>query len=170
MTSDPEPAVARPRVAAGVLFFDRAGRLLMVVPSYQDHLNIPGGYVDPGESPLAAARREIREELGIDPPVGRLLAVDWAQHGDGPEDPHAADVSGKLIFLFDGGTLAPELQARIRVDGDEITAYELHPVDELAAVTIPAYTRRIGQGVAARADGSTRYLEDGRCKPEAVGG
>ncbi|WP_208865223.1 NUDIX domain-containing protein [Amycolatopsis rubida] len=37
----------------------------------------PGGLVEDGESPLAACRREVGEELGIDVPVGRLLVVDW---------------------------------------------------------------------------------------------
>ena len=77
MTSPPEPAFVRPRVAAGVLFLDETDRVLLVVPSYKDFLDLPGGYVEPGESPRAAAQREVREELAIEPPVGRLLVADW---------------------------------------------------------------------------------------------
>ncbi|HEY3141122.1 MAG TPA: NUDIX hydrolase [Acidimicrobiales bacterium] len=143
-----EPAFARPRVAAGVLFFDEAGRILMVVPSYKDYLDIPGGFVEPGETPLEAARREVREELGIEPPIGRLLIVDWS-----PGD--------KLIFIFDGGDLAPELRARIQVDGGEILDYDFHPVDEVEQLTIPPFVRRIVQAARAREDGGFRYLEDG---------
>ncbi len=47
--------VATPRVAAGVLFRDAAGRVLLVKPTYKDGWEIPGGYVERGESPHAAA-------------------------------------------------------------------------------------------------------------------
>jgi len=70
--------MATPRVAAGVLFRDAQGRVLLVKPTYKDGWDIPGGYVEPGESPKQAARREVLEELGIEPPIGRLLVVDWA--------------------------------------------------------------------------------------------
>jgi 8-oxo-dGTP diphosphatase len=83
-------------MAAGVLFHDSKGRVLLVKPSYKDGWDIPGGYVEPGESPKQAARREVREELGINPPLGRLLVVDWAPH------PNEGD---KVLFVFSGGEL-----------------------------------------------------------------
>ena len=89
---------ATPRVAAGVLFRDGAGRVLLVKPTYKQGWDIPGGYVEPGESPKQAALRELREELGISPAIGRLLIVDWAPH------PNEGD---KLLFIFDGGHLEP---------------------------------------------------------------
>ncbi|MDT0481207.1 NUDIX hydrolase [Streptomyces doebereineriae] len=53
-----------------------------------------GGYVETGKSPLQAANREVREELGITPTLGRLLAVDWAPSataGDSELAPEAVD-------------------------------------------------------------------------------
>jgi 8-oxo-dGTP diphosphatase len=90
------PPMATPRMAAGVLFRDRHGRVLLVKPSYKEGWDIPGGYVEPGESPKHAARREVLEELGIEPSIGRLLVIDWAP---GPNE------GDKVLFIFDGGRL-----------------------------------------------------------------
>jgi ADP-ribose pyrophosphatase YjhB (NUDIX family) len=60
-------------------------------PTYKDYWDIPGGYVEPGESPLGACRREIREELSIAPPIaGQPLVIDWAP-ADGEGD--------KILFI-----------------------------------------------------------------------
>ena len=48
------PPMATPRVAAGALIRAPAGRILLVTPTYKDGWEIPGGYVEPGESPAAA--------------------------------------------------------------------------------------------------------------------
>lgn len=64
------------RTASGALFFDDQDRVMLVVPSYKDYRDIPGGYVEQGETPKQAAAREVQEELGITPPIGRLLVAD----------------------------------------------------------------------------------------------
>jgi 8-oxo-dGTP diphosphatase len=46
------PPMAHPRVASGALFFDTQGRILLVKPTYKDGWEIPGGYVEPGETPV----------------------------------------------------------------------------------------------------------------------
>jgi hypothetical protein len=67
LTPAGESRAARPRIAAGALFTDTAGRVLLVRPTYKPHCDIPGEYVERDESPLSACSPEIREELGITP-------------------------------------------------------------------------------------------------------
>jgi len=50
---------ATPLMAAGALFFDEAGHVLLVEPTYKGYRDIPGGYVKQGESPLQTCVREV---------------------------------------------------------------------------------------------------------------
>lgn len=153
MTTDSADTFARPRTAAGVLFFDDQDRVLLVVPSYKDYRDIPGGYIEHGETPKEAAAREVKEELSITPPIGRLLVADWA--------PNQTE-GDKLLFIFDGGVLTEEYRSKIQLAPDELTAYEFHDIAQIHELTIARLARRIVQGQEARADGSTRYLEHGQ--------
>ncbi len=43
------------------------------LPSHRGQVSLPGGMVEPGESPVAAALREAREEVGLDPEAVDVL-------------------------------------------------------------------------------------------------
>lgn len=144
--------MATPRTAAGALFVDDVGSVLMLRPTYKDYGEIPGGYVEPGESPRAACVREVREELGIEPAIGRLLVVDWA--------PNESE-GDKLLFIFDGGILSADLIGLIQLQVEEIGDFGYCPQHQLSQYTIPRLARRLSAALGARADGSTRYLEHG---------
>ena len=59
------------------------GELLIVKSDYKDHWSLPGGIVDPGESPLKAAVREVEEEVGIKIDAENLqLAMVASRHSD----------------------------------------------------------------------------------------
>ncbi len=145
--------MAHPRMAAGALFFDAAGQVLMVEPTYKDYWEIPGGYVEVGESPLHATKREVHEELGITPPIGRLLAVDWA--------PSEAE-GDKVLYLFDGGQLDPEDLARITLQREELRSFAFVSPEQIPQRTIPRLARRILAGVEARDVAAPVYLEHGQ--------
>jgi len=151
---------SRPFTAAGVLFFDASDRVMLVRPTYKPGWDIPGGYVEQDESPLAACYREVREELGIAPPVGRLLVVDWAPH------PNEGD---KVLYVFNGGELAPGDLAAIRLDRAELAEYAFHTVEEAAGILVARLARRVAAAVRARRDGLTLYLEHGQ-EPDAMHG
>ncbi|MFJ9843051.1 NUDIX domain-containing protein [Kitasatospora sp. NPDC101155] len=142
--------VAQPRSAAGVL--RRDDRALLVKPTYKPGWEIPGGYLHAGETPSEGAAREVKEELGITPPIGRLLVADWAPH------PTEGD---KLLFVFDGGILPLNQLDRIAVDQVEISEHAFHSRDQLDSLLIPRLARRVHAACAARAHTGTVYLEHG---------
>lgn len=144
--------MAHPRMAAGALFFDDADRVLLVEPTYKDYLDIPGGYVEQGESPLQACVREVHEELGITPSIGRLLIVDWAP------SPTEGD---KVLYLFDGGELTTGDCEQIKLQADELRGYGFHNADQLPELTIPRLARRVAAAIRTRSNRSTVYLEHG---------
>lgn len=152
MPDDPAQR-SRPFTAAGVLFFEASDRVMLVRPTFKPGWDIPGGYVERDESPLAACHREVREELGIAPPVGRLLVVDWAPH------PKEGD---KVLYIFDGDELAPGDLAALRLDPAELAEYAFHTVEEATGVLVPRLARRVAAAVRAHREGLTLYLEHGQ--------
>lgn len=143
------------RIAAGALFFDARGELLLVKPTYLDHWSIPGGVVEADESPRDGCAREVREELGLDLPIGRLIAVDYTS-ADGRSD-------DSLQFLFDGGTLGDAHVAAIRLPVEELAAFCFLPrADAVARLGAGKLARRMPVCLAAYDAGRTVYLHDGR--------
>ena len=139
--------MATPRVAAGALIRDAEGRILLVKPTYKDGWDIPGGYVEPGESPAAACKRELKEEIGLDREPGRLLIVDWA--------PHPAE-GDKLLFIFDAGTLVRI--SDVIPDGQEIAEVRFEAVAALGELMPGRLARRLRTATSAEND---PYAENG---------
>lgn len=146
-------SIAEARAAAGALFFDETGRVLLVRPSYKPGWEIPGGYLRPGETPSQAATREVTEELGITPPIGQLLVADWA--------PHPAE-GDKVLFVFDGGRLAPGYLGQIQPDPVEIADWAFHDPHLISLLLIPRLARRVSAALIARSTARIVYLEHGQ--------
>ncbi|WP_406203303.1 NUDIX hydrolase [Kitasatospora sp. NBC_01560] len=144
---------ARKRVSADVIIRDQAGRILTVNPTYKEGWDLPGGMAEANEPPDEAAVRELREELGLDITVHRLLVVDWvAPHG--PWD-------DQIAFIFDAGTLTPELAVKVRPHDDELSEAVFLSETDVADRLRPRQQKRLNAAVRALNDGSTRYLRDG---------
>lgn len=147
--ADSSANFATPRVAAGVLFNDGNGRVLLVNPTYKKGWEIPGGYVEVGESPRAAAIREVKEELGLDIDVRNLLVLDWAPH------PNEGD---KLLIIFDGGQLDQDTLDKVIFADGELSAAQFFTPEELSDVLPDRLAKRVFR--AARGTES-RFLEHG---------
>jgi 8-oxo-dGTP pyrophosphatase MutT (NUDIX family) len=146
--------LARKRMATGVLFRDRVGRVLLVEPSYKPNWEIPGGAVEADESPWATATRELAEELGWDQPLGRLLVVDYVR----PQDSRPEGV----VFVFDGGVLdETDLVGMVFPDG-EIHSAGFHPLAEARDKVKPLLADRLAAALDAVEQGATVLCEQGQ--------
>lgn len=106
-------ALPTKRVIAQGLLRNSRGQVLLCELTYKREWDLPGGVVEPGESPAQGVVREVREELGLDVAVHRLVTVNWLPPWRGWDDACA--------FVFDLGVVA---------DG---TAMLLQPTEIVAA-------------------------------------
>ena len=144
----------RKRMAAGALFFDAAGCIYLVKPTYRAGWLIPGGAVEADEAPSLTCRREVAEELGIAPPLGRLLCVEYLSEYDGYTE--------SVQFIFDGGVLAVELAAQIQLQASELAEGRFVSAEEASHLLNPKLAVRVAYALDARTTGRVHYLEDGQ--------
>ncbi|ANJ10282.1 NUDIX domain-containing protein [Streptomyces parvulus] len=146
-----------PRVLAGAaaLFRDAGGRVLLVEPNYREGWALPGGTIesDDGETPRQGARRETLEEIGLDVPLGRLLAVDWVAGTGRPPI---------VAYLYDGGVLSEEELKAIRLQEEELLSWRLVPRCELGTHLLGSLHGRVLAALDVLADGAgPAELENG---------
>ena len=125
---------------------------MLVRPTYKPYWDVPGGYVEPGESPLQACVREVAEEIGLSVRISSLLTVDWAPH---------PDEGDKILFLFDGGQLTIDQLNGIHFRDGEIREFAFVEDKNLDELTIPRLARRIRATMQARHQTKPAYLEGG---------
>lgn len=111
------------------------GAVLLMLHDSSGRWETIGGMVEPGETPEQAARREAREEIGVDVELGRLLGV---VGGPGfevtyPNGDRCAYVSAVWeATVVDGAPVA---------DGVEALDLRWFAADELAAADLGPFCR-----------------------------
>ncbi|MGW6195320.1 NUDIX domain-containing protein [Kribbella sp. NPDC055110] len=143
----------RKTAAGGALIRDHAGRILFLEPTYKPTLDIPGGIVEADESPYEACCREVKEEIGLDLEIGRLLVVDWV--------PAHGPWSDALAFVFDGGVLdTPTLT----LDPTEARSHHFLTLEEATPHLRPSMTRRLTLAQQALTTGIPTYADFGHSR------
>jgi 8-oxo-dGTP diphosphatase len=110
---------------ASVLVVDQDEVLLVrrAVEPFQGWWDIPGGFLEPGEHPADGARREIREETGLEIELVSLLGI-WM-------DIYGPDQEPTLNHCYIGRTAGG--QARAGTDASELEWFPLHMLPENVA-------------------------------------
>jgi 8-oxo-dGTP diphosphatase len=112
-------------LGAFAALIDDEGRLLLGLRRDVELWEMPGGGVEPGESPWDAVRREVREEIGLEADVRRLIGM------------YSRPARDLLVLQFECG-----------VSGDPTTSSEVREVrffdlDALPEPMNPAVVERI---------------------------
>jgi 8-oxo-dGTP diphosphatase len=151
---EPETLPAIP-ASAGAMIFDRAGRLLILKPTYKTGWTIPGGVMEAdGETPWEACQREVREECGLEVRTGRLACVDFRRPRPGR--------AGGMRFLFDCGALRDASLGGVVLQPEEISEYRLVPLPTALTMLRGPIRRRVRAASRAKVP---VYLEEGRPVP-----
>ncbi|WP_353962372.1 NUDIX hydrolase [Streptomyces sp. NBC_01443] len=140
----------RATASAAAIVRDEQGRVLIVNPVYKERWNLPGGHLEEGELPTAAARREVREEIGLDLEIGDLLVIAWVTRAEGSH----------VFYVFDGPQLSPEQQQAITLQESEIGEIRFCRPEDISPSMIPPFALAIWREArAARENKRAAYLE-----------
>ncbi|MGV8846298.1 NUDIX hydrolase [Tessaracoccus sp.] len=139
------------RLIAHAVFRDGRGRVLLTETRYKEDWELPGGIVEPGESPRVGAEREVMEEIGFAVAFRNAAIIDWM--------PPYLGWSDALEFIYDGGTLEDDVAAAMRVvDTQELAAVHWVEPGDLDERVTELSARRIRLLLS----GWTGTTEDGR--------
>ena len=143
-----------PRVSLGVLAgIVRNDQVLLVRRSYRERRwQLPGGFVEPAESPASALLRELREELAVNAAVNHLIGT-YLRDTTEIVPLHASFVGERdLVLLF-----AVELLGQIRVNSPEIEDAAYFTAETLP-VLMSARNRRMALDVLERCRGAYAFF------------
>ncbi len=139
------------RTIAQGLLRNPGGEVLLCELTYKQEWDLPGGVVDPGESPARCLTREVSEELGLEVQPTELLAVNWLVPWRGWSD--------AMLHVFDLGVVGSDVVDRATLQRREIRALHWCGEEDLAAHVAP-YNQRLIAYLSTHVCG-TAYLEDG---------
>ena len=139
--ADPNQGAPLPGVGVLAVVWHR-DRILLVRrrrPPQAGHWGFPGGHIRPGETLREAARRELREETGIDAEPGEpFTALDLIDRdGDGGIRHHYALIAVTLRYLAGRPIPADDADAADWFEAARLPAPLCPGVDRLVAASRP---------------------------------
>jgi 8-oxo-dGTP pyrophosphatase MutT (NUDIX family) len=144
----------RKRAISQLLVRDPEGRVLLCQLTYKRDWDLPGGVVEVGESPQQGALREIREELDVSLPAGRLVLTDWLPPWSGWDD--------AVCLVFDGGVHDASLIEQMTYERREIRSVRFCDLDEVHELCADFTARRTVAALRALDGQGPSYTESGR--------
>lgn len=136
-------------IVVAALITDTQDNVLIVKPDHKEGWIFPGGYVEIGESPSVAFKREILAELSIEgQDHARLLSVDYRGHGE-----------EYIMFIFDGGVFTEDMKAAIKLPPG-LVEYKFVQPEEAMGLLRAKSARRLMPTLAARNKTGIAYLEN----------
>lgn len=115
--SRPESSTSQvyPEPTVGALIVNSEGKILLAKShKWFDKYTLPGGHIEVGETMIEAVKREVKEEVGLDVEVGKMLLIQEAIF--------AAEFYKKKHFIFiDFACRAKDDQ--VKLDRTEIQDY-----------------------------------------------
>jgi 8-oxo-dGTP pyrophosphatase MutT (NUDIX family) len=144
----------RKRAIGQLLVRDHDGRVLLCQLTYKRDWDLPGGVVEVGESPQQGALREIREELDVSLPAGRLVLTDWLPPWSGWDD--------AVCLVFDGGVHDASLIEQMTYERREIRSVRFCDLDEVHELCADFTARRTVAALRALDGQGPSYTESGR--------
>lgn len=113
-------------VAAFGMIFDEQGRILLVHRTDYDLWNLPGGALENAESPVDGAKREVKEETGLDVEILKLIGVYTKPEG------------GEIVFSFTCRVIGGKITVN-----DEADKIEYFEISKIPKNTVPKQVDRI---------------------------
>ncbi len=140
--------------AAGVAIHD--GHVLLHTMDDADYWILPGGRVEMGETASEAVAREMREELGQEVEVGRLLwIVESFLETNGKSH---QSIGFYYAISFPSASAFPEdRQPLTTMDGQARLCFTWHPLSQLDSLTV--YPPFLRQHLRALPDSPTHILD-----------
>ncbi|WP_017612711.1 NUDIX domain-containing protein [Nocardiopsis salina] len=140
------------RGASGAVIRSEQGGVMLVRRAYgARNWGVPGGIMEAGESPVAACRRELHEELGVHARILGPAVVDWV--------PARHPRTAALQWLFHTD---PPDGSEIRLQAEELTEWAWVDPDDLHALLPAPTARRMAAALETAPGCGPAYLEDGR--------
>ena len=128
-------------VPAAYVVVRRADEVLLLLRANTGYMDgywaVPAGHVERGESAIAAAVRELKEEVGIDVEPADLVPVTAMHRTGGNGDP--IDERVDFFFMASKWTGEPRL-----MEPDKAAALEWYALDKLPDPLVPHEARVLG--------------------------
>jgi 8-oxo-dGTP pyrophosphatase MutT (NUDIX family) len=150
--SPPKPRLPiRQQVSAGGVAFKRGAggvEVALITPRGAQRWQLPKGLVDAGETPAATARREVREEAGVDGDV--MAPIDTIEYWYVGADRDGTRVRFRkavhfFLIEFRGGDVADH--------DDEVAEARWVQIEEATGMLAFANERRVVERAAAMIEG-----------------